>query len=121
MRGTQRDASSLVVAEHNGESVIPLTYNTLAAARQLGGDVTALVAGPDCGKVGGGGGEDKGMKEKGMRVKKSEVDALMEKQRRREYKIHVWIGRAAENKRTDRESRTHSVWTFFAFIHNAGS
>ena len=47
----RRDASSLVVAEHDGESVVPLTYNTIAAARELGGDVTALVAGPDCGKV----------------------------------------------------------------------
>ena len=47
----QRDASSLVVAEHDGETVVPLTYNAIAAARQLGGDVAALVAGPDCGKV----------------------------------------------------------------------
>ena len=49
--GAQRDASSLVVAEHDGEAVVPLTYNAIAAARQLGGDVTTLVAGPDCGKV----------------------------------------------------------------------
>ena len=48
---SQRDASSLVIVEHNGESVVPLTYNTITAARELGGDVTALVAGPDCGKV----------------------------------------------------------------------
>ena len=47
----QRNASSLVIAEHNGESVVPITYNTISAARELGGDVTALVAGPDCGKV----------------------------------------------------------------------
>ena len=40
-----------MIAEHNGESVVPLTYNAIAAARQLGGDITALVAGPDCGKV----------------------------------------------------------------------
>ena len=48
---SQRDASSLVIAEHDGESVVPLTYNTITAARELGGEVTALVAGPDCGKV----------------------------------------------------------------------
>lgn len=47
----RRNGSSLVIAEHNGESVVPLTYNTISAARELGGDVTALVAGPDCGKV----------------------------------------------------------------------
>ena len=41
-----------MIAEHNGESVIPLTYNSISAARELGGEVTALVAGPDCGKVG---------------------------------------------------------------------
>lgn len=40
-----------MIAEHNGESVVPLTYNTISAARELGGDVTTLVAGPDCGKV----------------------------------------------------------------------
>ena len=47
----RRDASSLVIAEHNGKNVVPITYNTISAARELGGDVTALVAGPDCGKV----------------------------------------------------------------------
>lgn len=47
-----RDASSLVIAEHDNSSVIPLTYNTISAAQQLGGDVTVLVAGKDCTKVG---------------------------------------------------------------------
>ena len=40
-----------MIAEHDGNSVIPLTYNTISAAREIGGDITALVAGPDCGKV----------------------------------------------------------------------
>lgn len=46
-----RNASSLVIAEHNGEAVTPLTYNTISAAKQIGGEITALVAGPDCTKV----------------------------------------------------------------------
>lgn len=50
-RSSVRNAASLVIAEHNGETVTPITYNTIAAAREIGGDVTALVAGPDCSKV----------------------------------------------------------------------
>lgn len=46
-----RNASTLVLADHNCESVGPATYNTITAAKQLGGDVTALVCGPDCSKV----------------------------------------------------------------------
>ncbi len=46
-----RNASSLVVVEHNGESVIPITYNAISAAKQLGGDITALVAGDNCTKI----------------------------------------------------------------------
>lgn len=38
-------------ADHNGDTVNPLTYNTITAAKQLGGDVTALVCGSDCSKV----------------------------------------------------------------------
>lgn len=40
-----------MIAEHNGEAVTPLTYNTISAAKQIGGEITALVAGPDCTKV----------------------------------------------------------------------
>ena len=47
----RRNASSLVVVEHNGETVSPITYNALSAAKQLGGDITALVAGDSCPKV----------------------------------------------------------------------
>ncbi|XP_003386426.1 PREDICTED: probable electron transfer flavoprotein subunit alpha, mitochondrial [Amphimedon queenslandica] len=46
-----RLASSLVIAEHNGSDVVPLTYNSIGAAKQLGGDVTVLVAGKDCSNV----------------------------------------------------------------------
>lgn len=42
-----------MLADHNCESVSPATYNTITAAKQLGGDVTALVCGPDCSKVAG--------------------------------------------------------------------
>lgn len=48
-----RNASTLVLADHNCESVNPVTYNTITAAKQLGGDITALVCGPDCSKVAG--------------------------------------------------------------------
>ncbi len=46
-----RDASTLVVVEHNGDTVMPITYNTLSAAKEIGGDVTALLVGEDCSKV----------------------------------------------------------------------
>ena len=46
-----RDASTLVVAEHNGDSVTPITYNALTAAREVGGDIATLVVGEDCSKV----------------------------------------------------------------------
>lgn len=46
-----QNASTLVVAEHNGESVAPITYNALETASQIGGDVTAVLVGPDCSKV----------------------------------------------------------------------
>ena len=40
-----------MIAEHDGETVTPITYNALVAAGQLKGSVTVLVAGPDCSKV----------------------------------------------------------------------
>lgn len=49
-----RNASNcLVLADHNGDSVNPATYSSISAAKQLGGEVTALVCGPDCSKVAG--------------------------------------------------------------------
>ena len=46
-----RDASTLVVAEHNGDSVTPITYNALTASREVGGDIATLVVGEDCSNV----------------------------------------------------------------------
>ncbi|CAK9797214.1 Electron transfer flavoprotein subunit alpha, mitochondrial [Anthophora plagiata] len=46
-----RYESTLVIAEHNNESVLPITCNTLTAAKKIGGDVTVLVAGTKCDAV----------------------------------------------------------------------
>ncbi|XP_017672255.1 PREDICTED: electron transfer flavoprotein subunit alpha, mitochondrial [Lepidothrix coronata] len=47
----QRFQSTLVVAEHNNESLTPITLNSIAAAKKLGGEVSCLVAGTSCDKV----------------------------------------------------------------------
>ncbi|XP_012257426.1 electron transfer flavoprotein subunit alpha, mitochondrial [Athalia rosae] len=47
----QRYRSTLVIAEHNNETLSTITQNALTAARQIGGDVTVLVAGTKCGPV----------------------------------------------------------------------
>ena len=39
----------LIVAEHDNSELKPATLNTLAAAREIGGDVDVLVAGSGCG------------------------------------------------------------------------
>lgn len=44
-----RDASSLIIVEHNNAEVAPATLHSVTAAKQLGGDVTCLVAGTNCG------------------------------------------------------------------------
>ena len=43
--------SILVVAEHDNQTLNPVTLNVLAAAAAVGGDVHVLVAGKDCGGV----------------------------------------------------------------------
>ncbi|MEE4301327.1 MAG: FAD-binding protein [Pseudomonadales bacterium] len=43
--------SILVVAEHDNSTLNPVTLNVIAAAGAIGGDVTVLVAGKDCGAV----------------------------------------------------------------------
>jgi electron transfer flavoprotein alpha subunit len=39
----------LVVAEHDGQALAPATLSTVTAAGQLGGELTVLIAGKDCG------------------------------------------------------------------------
>jgi electron transfer flavoprotein alpha subunit len=43
--------SILVVAEHDNASIKGATLNTVAAAQKIGGDITVLVAGQDCGNA----------------------------------------------------------------------
>lgn len=38
-----------MIAEHNNESLLPITQNALTAAKKLGGDISVLVAGTKCG------------------------------------------------------------------------
>uniref|UniRef100_A0A671M8L9 Electron transfer flavoprotein subunit alpha n=1 Tax=Sinocyclocheilus anshuiensis TaxID=1608454 RepID=A0A671M8L9_9TELE len=46
-----RFQSTLVVAEHNNETLTPITLNAITAATKLGSDVSCLVAGTNCAKV----------------------------------------------------------------------
>jgi electron transfer flavoprotein alpha subunit len=43
--------SILVIADHDNQNLKPSTLNTIAAAKQIGGDVVVLVAGQNCGGV----------------------------------------------------------------------
>ncbi|XP_013197071.1 electron transfer flavoprotein subunit alpha, mitochondrial [Amyelois transitella] len=45
----RRLQSTLVIAEHNNETLLPITQNTLTAAKKIGGDISVLVAGTKCG------------------------------------------------------------------------
>jgi len=40
-----RNNSTLVIAEHNNEKLVPVTLNTITAAKKIGSNVTCLVAG----------------------------------------------------------------------------
>ena len=46
-----RNASTLVIVEHDNEKVVPSTLHAVSAAKQLGGDITCLVAGTGCESV----------------------------------------------------------------------
>ena len=50
-QGFRRFQSTLVLAEHNNETLNPITANAVTAAKKLGGDVTVLVAGTKVGPV----------------------------------------------------------------------
>ncbi|EFN84228.1 electron transfer flavoprotein subunit alpha, mitochondrial [Harpegnathos saltator] len=43
-----RYESTLVIAEHNNENLLPITSNALTAAKKVGGDITLLIAGSKC-------------------------------------------------------------------------
>ena len=43
--------SILVIAEHDNTELKGATLNTVAAAKEIGGDIDLLVAGSDCGSV----------------------------------------------------------------------
>jgi len=45
------NGSTLVVAEHNNESLLPITQNALTAAGKVGGEISVLVAGTKCSSV----------------------------------------------------------------------
>ena len=47
----KRFQSTLVIAEHNDQTLTPITQNAITAAKKIGGDVTVLVAGTKCGPV----------------------------------------------------------------------
>lgn len=45
----KRFQSTLIVAEHNNETLLPITKNVLTAAKKLGGEISVLVVGTKCG------------------------------------------------------------------------
>ncbi|KAK4871599.1 hypothetical protein RN001_015723 [Aquatica leii] len=45
----KRLQSTLVIAEHNNETLSPITQNAISAAKKIGGEITVLVAGTKCG------------------------------------------------------------------------
>jgi len=47
----RRFNSTLVVAEHNNETLTPITLNAITAASKMGGEISCLVAGTKCGSV----------------------------------------------------------------------
>lgn len=48
---SRRLQSTLVIAEHDNNALTPITLNAIAAAKKLGGEVSCLVAGSNCGNV----------------------------------------------------------------------
>jgi len=50
-QSSSRLQSTLVIAEHNNSELTPITLNAITAAKQLGGEVSCLVAGTQCANV----------------------------------------------------------------------
>lgn len=50
-QASSRLQSTLVIAEHNNNELTPITLNAITAAKQLGGEVSCLVAGSQCANV----------------------------------------------------------------------
>ena len=46
-----RQASTLVLAEHDNAKLSPVTLNAITAASNVGGEITCLVAGSKCAEV----------------------------------------------------------------------
>jgi len=46
-----RSQSTLVIAEHSDNTLTPITLNTITAAKEIGGDISCLVAGSSCSQV----------------------------------------------------------------------
>ena len=46
-----RFQSTLVVIEHDGTKLLPVSRHALTAAKKVGGDISCLVAGPEVGAV----------------------------------------------------------------------
>lgn len=46
-----RYQSTLLVADHDNAELNPATLNAVTAAKSIGGDLTCLVAGDNCGEV----------------------------------------------------------------------
>jgi len=51
LTGLSRQASTLVLAEHDNAKLSPVTLHAITAANSVGGDITCLVAGNNCGDV----------------------------------------------------------------------
>jgi len=47
----RRMQSTLVIAEHDNNQLTPITLNAITAAKQLGGEISCLVAGSQCSNV----------------------------------------------------------------------
>ena len=46
-----RNASTLIIVEHDNQKLSPNTLHAITAAKELGGDISCLVAGTNCESV----------------------------------------------------------------------